>query len=171
MTERDHRKETTNRTEREREQKGRQNSKQDHQREANTKDAPKGSKQEASAGSADDSEGGWDLDGWDTERTREEFSQAWNKAREGLGVLGRRLKKGAKASRHRVEASLLQRERGQLLESIGEQVYERIREAGPEGFPQQILNLGARVAQLDEMIQKERETARDQWDGMVRGEE
>ena len=156
MTERDHRKEPTSRDE-QKERPG----------DRSTQEASKGPSKDPAEGSG----GGWEHDEWDAERTREELSQAWNKAREGLGALGRRLKKGATASRHRVEASLLQRERGQLLESIGEQVYERIREAGPEGFPQQILNLCARVAQLDEMIQKERETARDHWDGMVRGEE
>ena len=101
---------------------------------------------------------------WDKERTADELSQAWNKAKEGLGGLGRIIKEGAKASRHRVETTLLERERRQLLESIGKQVYEYVKEVGTDDFPPEIMNLCKRVAQLDGMIERERSTTRRHWD-------
>lgn len=108
---------------------------------------------------------------WDMNQAGEEFSKIWKKARESMGDLGHRIREGARASRHRVEASLLERERKQLLESIGLQVYERMKEAGTEGFPSGIINLCTRIAQLDTMIERERETAKEHWEEVKRGNE
>ena len=96
----------------------------------------------------------------------EEFEQKVAKAKQGLSAFGERLRRGASAGRHRVEASLMRRERARLMERVGDQVSRLVEEGRGEGLPPEVVNLCDRITQLRSMAEREEESARSSWEEM-----
>lgn len=95
-----------------------------------------------------------------------EFNEALDKAKKSFAALGERLRFGVEAGRHRVEASLIGRERSRMLEKVGERVCFLVSRGETEGLPEDLVNVCLKINNLDQMIEKEKGDARSSWQKM-----
>lgn len=103
------------------------------------------------------------------EEFAQQFSKAWQTARSQFQELQVRLRQGAAAGRHQFEAGMLRHERSKLLERLGFRVYERVLKGEFKDLPENMLNICARLDELDKSIDQLEVQAKERWGEAVAG--
>ena len=97
------------------------------------------------------------------EEFAQQFSKAWQTARSQFQELQTRLKQGAAAGRHQFEAGMLRHERSKLLERLGFRVCERVLKGEFKDLPENMLNICARLEEVEKYIEEQEAQAKERW--------
>jgi hypothetical protein len=97
------------------------------------------------------------------EEFAQQFIKAWQTARSQFQELQTRLKQGAAAGRHQFEAGMLRHERSKLLERLGFRLYERVLKGEFKDLPENMLNICARLEEVDRYIEEQEAQAKERW--------
>ena len=89
------------------------------------------------------------------------FGTLWKTAMVGLDTLREVAVRSTEAGRLRVDVALLQRERAQLLETLGEMIVGMIDDQSFEDVPESVKQTHARIKDVDQRIRRDDTRAHD----------